>query len=330
MNQRPFGGTGLTVSELGLGCARIGGIFQAGSEDFADLIALAVERGVTFFDTADMYSQGESEALLGRVLRGRRDRVVLASKVGYKLPAQRRLIARVKPFVRPVVKLLGLKRENLPSSVRGQPSQDFTPAYVRRAVEGSLTRLRTDHLDFLQLHSPPREVIVAGAFREALEGLVREGKIRHWGIACDTVGDAEAALRQPGLAGVQITVNLLEQGALTALLPACARQRVGVIAREIFSNGLLLKSPPPADLASYVKTPEEGERRRRQLAALARLQQEHGVSAGQLAVQRALTAPGVSVALIGARTRAQLEGALAFAQGPRVPVEALTAIGAVA
>src|SRR5690349_6530567 len=99
MNEQQFGTTALRVSTLGLGCARIGGIFQRDSRSFVDLLAAARDRGINFFDTADMYSQGESEALIGRTFRRKRDRIVIATKVGYCLPAQRKLIARIKPIV---------------------------------------------------------------------------------------------------------------------------------------------------------------------------------------------------------------------------------------
>src|SRR5688572_29679636 len=106
MKVRKFGNTSLEVSELGLGCARIGGIFKNDPATFVKILSTARDSGINFFDTADMYSQGESEMLLGRAFRRRRDQVIIASKVGYCLPAQRQLIARVKPFVRPLIRLL--------------------------------------------------------------------------------------------------------------------------------------------------------------------------------------------------------------------------------
>src|SRR5215831_20885069 len=106
MKLRSFGSTGLRVSEIGLGCARIGGIFQQDPRGFANLLAAAYDRGIRFFDTADIYSQGESETLVGKAFKGRRHEVVIATKAGYVLPAQRQLIARIKPLVRPLIKAL--------------------------------------------------------------------------------------------------------------------------------------------------------------------------------------------------------------------------------
>src|SRR5262245_32719749 len=138
MELRPFGNTSLRVSEFGLGCARIGGVFQSGSRGFLDLLAFAFDSGVTFFDTADMYSQGESESLIGKAFRRKRDRIVIASKAGYSLPSRQRWAGRVKPLLRPMVRLLKIRREQLSSGSRGSLSQDFSPAYLRSAVEGSL------------------------------------------------------------------------------------------------------------------------------------------------------------------------------------------------
>src|SRR6187402_3935541 len=116
MEMRAFGDTDLKVSELGFGCARIGGVFQGDTQSFVRLLAVARDGGINFFDTADMYSQGESEALLGRVFGKRRSDVIITTKAGYSLPGRRRLAGRLKPLLRPLIKALGIKREQLPSA----------------------------------------------------------------------------------------------------------------------------------------------------------------------------------------------------------------------
>ena len=108
--KRRFGRTDLEVSGFGLGCARIGGIFQRDAADYLELLSAALDAGINFFDTADIYSQGESESLLGRAFRRRRNEVILASKAGYVLPLQRRTVARIKPLVRPFLRLIRLRR----------------------------------------------------------------------------------------------------------------------------------------------------------------------------------------------------------------------------
>ncbi len=307
MELRQFGKTELRVSPLGLGCARIGGIFQAGPGDFVTLLRAAFDSGINFFDTADMYSQGESEVLLGRALRGVRDQVVIASKAGYVLPAQRRMIARVKPLVRPLIRLLKLRRENLPAGVRGAPTQEFSPAHLQRAVEASLRRLRTDRLDLFQLHSPPLGVIERGEWLPAVEALLRQGKIRYFGIACDTPEDALAAIRQPLVSSVQVTIHLLEQRALEALLPAAREKQIAVIAREVLANGLLVKKPEELDLARYCSSPEQARLRADQLRAARETAERSGCSLPQLALQFVRGLEGVPVALLGVSTESQLE-----------------------
>src|SRR5260370_3491910 len=103
MQYRRFGTTALTTSAVGFGCARIGGVFQDSSRtEIVALLRRALGEGITFFDTADMYAQGESERLVGEAFRNDRDRVVIASKFGYRLPAQKQLINQVKPLLQPL------------------------------------------------------------------------------------------------------------------------------------------------------------------------------------------------------------------------------------
>src|SRR6266511_904060 len=136
---RPFGRTDLTVSEVGFGCSRIGGIFQgANRADYARVLRRALDAGVTFFDTADMYCNGESEEILGEAFAGIRQRVVLASKAGYCVPAQRQLARRIKPLLRPVIRLARLRRQALPVAVSGALTQNFSPSYLTKSVESSL------------------------------------------------------------------------------------------------------------------------------------------------------------------------------------------------
>src|SRR5215813_12136506 len=111
MRYNQFGTTQLRVSEIGIGCARFGGVFQSvTAAEVRRTLAQAMEQGINYFDTSDMYSQGESERLLGQAVRGQRARVVLATKVGYCLPTRRKLVSRVKPLVRPIIQRLGIKR----------------------------------------------------------------------------------------------------------------------------------------------------------------------------------------------------------------------------
>jgi aryl-alcohol dehydrogenase-like predicted oxidoreductase len=306
MQLRDFGNTALRVSEFGLGCARIGGVFQANPKGFLDLLAFAYDSGITFFDTADMYSQGESESLLGKALRGKREHIVIASKAGYSLSSRSRWAGRVKPLLRPLVRLLNVRREQLPSTTRGALSQDFSPKHLISAVEGSLRRLRTDYLDLLQLHSPPAEVVARGEWLPALEELKRSGKIRYWGVAVDDVEAGEAALLWPGASSLQFTLNLFERAGGERLFPAAGARGVGGIARECLANGLLVKPREEIDLKKYCSSPEQEVQRAQQLEELWREKESSGGSV----LRRALTYPGsvagVSVTLLGVRNVDQL------------------------
>jgi aryl-alcohol dehydrogenase-like predicted oxidoreductase len=310
MERRPFGKTDLMVSRFGLGCARIGGIFQGDSTGFVDLLSAALEEGINFFDTADMYSQGESEALIGRAFRGARNRIVIASKAGYCLPQRRRLVALLKPILRPAIRRLGIRRDRLPSAARGALTQDFSAHYLRQAVEGSLRRLRTDHLDLFQLHSPPTEVLERGDWEPALEGLKQAGKIRYYGVACDTVEAGLVALRYPGVSSLQFTLNLLELRAAGELLPQAVARGVAGIARECLANGILAKRVEEIDLAAFTQSLEERQRKEEQLGECRQRAAEAGRSLTRMALEYVAGVEGVSVALLGARSVDQLRGLL--------------------
>jgi aryl-alcohol dehydrogenase-like predicted oxidoreductase len=306
---RPFGRTDLNVSTFGLGCARIGGIFKREPEEFVSLLSAALDAGISFFDTSDIYSQGESEKLIGRAFKQRRDRVVIATKAGYVLPSQRRIAARLKPFVRPAIRLLRLSRQHLPAAVRGSLAQDFSPAHLRRAVEGSLGRLGTDYLDLLQLHSPPADVVERGEWIGALDRLKAEGKIRYYGVSCDSVEAALAAVRHPGVSGLQVSISLLEREAVRVL--ASARERgIGIIARECLANGLLVKEVPPSEIRGYCQSDEEAAAKSIQLDKYRDAAREAGCTLTQLALRYVSTLDGVSVTLIGVSSLAQLHALL--------------------
>jgi aryl-alcohol dehydrogenase-like predicted oxidoreductase len=316
---RAFGKTDLRVSAYGLGCARIGGIFQRDSSGFVELLCAAHDAGINFFDTADMYSQGESEALLGRAFRRRRGQVIIASKAGYCLPTRRRLAARLKPLLRPVIQLLKIRRDRLPVGTRGALSQDFSPRYLRQAVEGSLRRLRTDYLDLFQLHSPPTSVVERGEWEPALEALKRAGKIRYYGVACDTVETGLAALRYPGVSSLQFTLNLLERRAVDTLLPQARAKGAAFIARECLSNGLLVKRADEVDLAGYWATADEQTAKEEELAKYRRLAVDSNRPLARLALEYVGGVEGVSVSLLGARSVEQLRGLLGHLRRPEAP-----------
>jgi aryl-alcohol dehydrogenase-like predicted oxidoreductase len=311
MERIRFGTTDLFVSDVGFGCARLGGFFQSADKgDMVRTLREALAAGVTFYDTSDMYTQGESEQVLGEAFHGVRDQVVIASKFGYCLPAQRQLLSRVKPLVKPLVQKLGIRREHLPSAIRGSLAQNFSPSYVVHAVEQSLRRLKTDHLDLCQLHSPPAEVLAQGDFLAPLQLLQRQGKIRYYGVSCERTSDAQLCLRLAGISSLQLRMSLLDQSALPAAVEQAAAQGVAVIARECFAGGLLAKPAEALDLDALLPDEAGREAKRQEISALRAVAERSGRSLPELALQFIRSAEGVSVTLVGMRTSAHLADTL--------------------
>jgi aryl-alcohol dehydrogenase-like predicted oxidoreductase len=222
------------------------------------------------------------------------------------------LAARLKPLLRPVIKLMKIRRDRLPAGTRGALAQDFSPAYLRKAVEGSLRRLRTDYLDLFQLHSPPTEIIERGEWEPELEALKRSGKIRYYGIAVDTADAGVAALRFPGVSSLQFTLNLIDERALAEVLPKARAKGVAFIARETLANGLLVKREGEIDLEAYCQ-PGELAAKEAALAKYRRLAADSGRPLASLALEYVRKVEGVSVSLVGARSVEQLRGLLADA-----------------
>ncbi len=208
MKTRVFDKTGVNVSEVGLGCWQLGGADWGNLEEKAalEILAAAVDSGVTFFDTADVYGGGRSESLIGRFLRGRRERVFLATKLG--------------------------RTANL------YPNH-YSEAALRSATEASLRRLGVEALDLTQLHCVPTEVLRRGEVFDWLRKLQREGKIRHFGASVESMDEALLCLQHDGLASLQIIFNLFRQKPTKALFPAAKQKRVAIIVRLPLASGLL-------------------------------------------------------------------------------------------
>jgi aryl-alcohol dehydrogenase-like predicted oxidoreductase len=235
-----------------------------------------------------------------------RDKVITASKVGYSLPSRRKWVSRVKPLVRPIIKKLGLKRSQLPSGFGGALSQNFEPTYIIQAVEQSLKRLKTDYLDLYQLHSPPAEVIRKGEFLPVLEKLKQQGKIRYYGIACDTVDDALVALQYNTISSVQMPINLLDQEALDEALPKAATANIAVIARGCYGGGFLAKPMAELNLEELANNAVERERKERAIAFYDQFALNQGQKLPELALHFVLAQPQVTVTLLGMRTQQHL------------------------
>lgn len=199
----------LSVSVVGLGCNNFGGRLDEAAT--LRVVDAALDAGVNFFDTADTYGGTDSETFLGRVLEGRRDRVVLATKFGSKIDDARAGGAR--------------------------------PEYIRRAVEDSLRRLRTDHIDLYQLHRPDPEVPIAetlGALSELVEqGTVREVGSSNFDRAQLEEAESIAAAGGARFVSVQNEYSLLRREAELEVLPTCARLGIAFLPYFPLFSGLL-------------------------------------------------------------------------------------------
>lgn len=208
MNARTFGKTGIRVSEMGLGCWQLGGADWGNLEDriALDILSAAVDAGVDFFDTADVYGNGRSETLIGRFLKERRPKVFAATKLG--------------------------RTANL------YPDK-YTEAGVRAATEASLKRLGVSALDLTQLHCIPAAEMRRGDVFEWLRQLQSEGKIRHFGASVESMEEALLCIEQPGLASLQIIFNIFRQKPIAALFPKAKEKGVAIIVRLPLASGLL-------------------------------------------------------------------------------------------
>jgi aryl-alcohol dehydrogenase-like predicted oxidoreductase len=315
MKFKEFGKTGMTVSEIGFGGSRIGGFFadKSGGKDALGVLRKALDSGITFYDTADMYAQGESETLIGAAFRGRREQVVIATKGGFCLPAQRNLMKRIKPLVRPIVRALGLKRARLPAGISGKLSQDFSPPYLTRALESSLKRLQTDYVDLYQLHSPDAQFMQSSAFDEALQTLEKlkgQGKLRFYGVATEVPEDAPFCLSAPGISSLQLGFGLLDLQALDQGTLAAAEARgLAIIARGCFAGGLLKDSLDEAQLKAATS-------KWQRVLALRSLSKNMGRSVLDAALQFCRDTPAVNVTLLGMRIESQLRDNLRYVAAP--------------
>jgi aryl-alcohol dehydrogenase-like predicted oxidoreductase len=281
-----LGKSGLDVSRICFGTWQFGGDW--GSVERDDAIAAvraALDQGITFFDTAQAYGFGDSEALLAEGLGDdiHRDDVVVATKGG-------------------------LRR------VGGDVQRDASPEFLREGVEQSLGHLGVDAIDLYQVHWPDRDT----PFEEtgaALKELKDEGKIRHVGVSNFSPAEMDALSGTIEVETDQPPFNLFNRGIEEDVLPYCREQDIGLLVYGPLSHGLLSGSFDPAKLADddwrRGHEPFAGENLERNLGVVARLEEfaeQRGHTLPQLAVAWVLAQPGVHVAITGARRPAHIEG----------------------
>jgi aryl-alcohol dehydrogenase-like predicted oxidoreductase len=293
MDYRPLGRTGVMVSPLCLGTMNFGD--PTSEADSIAIIDRALEAGINFMDTANVYNAGESERIVGRALRqsGRRDAVVLATKV----------YGEMGP---------------------GPNERGVSRLHIIKACEDSLRRLQTDHIDLYQMHRPSLSVPIDETLR-ALDDLVRAGKVRY--IGCSTypawmVMEALATSERYGLAryvSEQPPYNLLDRRVENELIPLCQKYGLAVLPWSPLAGGILAgRYPLDAEAPEDSRAARAGElfrarvtRRGREVAAeVAHMARERGLTAAQLALLWVKDQPGVTAPIIGPRTLAHLEEAL--------------------
>ena len=272
MNYRPLGNSGLMVSELGFGCMSLGDR----EEDNTRLINRALDLGINFFDTADLYGNGMNERMLGRALKGRRDEALIATKVGNQL-------------------------------IAGSPGDPLTPApvwnpgrdYIIKAVEKSLERLQTDRIDLYQLHGGTLEDPIDETI-SAFETLKEQGKILHYGISSIRPAVIREWTARSRMVSVMMQYSLLDRRPEENCLELLGNAGIGVLARGCLARGLLVGKPPAAYL-DYSCSEVEGA-----AAAIHSLSGKFR-SPGQAALQFVLSHTAISSAIVGFRTPGQLE-----------------------
>lgn len=315
METRALGRTGRQVGVVGLGCWQLGSDWgTVGEDDALAVLDAAVEAGVTFLDTADVYGDGRSETIIGRFLRSRPDAgLTVATKMG----------RRASPHV----------------------PEAFTAQAFRAWTDRSRANLGVDTLDLVQLHCPPTPVFSGDAVYDALDALVADGTMRAYGVSVETCDEALTAIARPGVATVQIILNAFRLKPLEAVLPAAARAGVGIIARVPLASGLLsgrydeTTTFAADDHRTYNRHGEAfdvgetfsgvpydvGVAAAREVAALA----PDGVPTAAFALRWVIDQPGVSVVIPGARNAAQARGNAAAADVAPLDDAALAAVRSV-
>ena len=298
MNHRTLGHTGVQVSPLCLGAMMFGAWGNTDHEDSIRIIHAALDAGINFIDTADVYSAGESEEIVGKALAGRREDVVLATKF----------------------------HGTMSEGGRDPNRRGNSRRWIIQEVENSLTRLKTDWIDLYQVHRPEPDTDIEETLG-ALSDLVHQGKIRYLGSStfpASQVVEAQWVARDRGLQRFvceQPPYSLLVRGVEEDLLPTARRHHMGVIPWSPLAGGWLSggwrkgQDAPQSTRAQRLPARYDlslpGNQRKLEAAdALARLAEESGVSLIHLAIAFVIRHPAVTAAIIGPRTIEQLESQL--------------------
>ena len=209
MKYRILGKTGLQISEISLGTWQVGGKWgsEFSFENADKILNTAIDNGVNFIDTADVYSNGLSEQAVGKIVRSRSEEVYVATKCGRQLQPHTNTSYQVKA--------------------------------LRKFVEASLSNMKLDRIDLMQLHCPPTEVYYRPELFYLFDELVKEGKVRSYGVSVEKVEEALKAIEYEGVSTVQIIFNMFRQRPSELFFREAKAKNVGIIARVPLASGLL-------------------------------------------------------------------------------------------
>jgi aryl-alcohol dehydrogenase-like predicted oxidoreductase len=307
MNRKKLGKSGLETTVMGVGLWAIGGETWGSVNDreSLDMIDAALDQGINFYDTADVYGNGHSEEVLGKAMKKRRDKFILATKIGWQ----------------------GFDGE------KSRSAYD-TVKKLKDGVKTNLKRLDTEYIDLIQNHINFREKNME-IFVQGFEELCKEGLVRAYGVSTsdfeyvkDFVGLGKAC------ASVQVDYSILNRTAEADIFPFCLKNKIGIIVRGALAMGILTgKFSSDAKFEEsdfrnrWVNTPEEREIFLKDLDKVEKLKAlAKGRTLAQLALQFTMAHPAVTVVIPGAKTRAQLADNLKAVQLPPLSAGDLTAI----
>ncbi len=282
MEYKKLGKSDLNISRIGFGCMSL----HPEQKDFTDIIDLAIDKGINYFDTADLYDKGGNETMLGKIFKGRRDKVIIGSKAGNQWRAD-------------------------------GSGWDWNPRkeYILKCAEGSLKRLQTDYIDLFMLHGGTMQDDIMESI-EAFEILLSQGKIRYYGLSSIRPNVIRTHVEYGKVVSVMTQYSLLDRRPEEYTLDLLYKNNIGVLVRGSVASGLLVDKPAKPYLdhdmesvsiaASAVKHVADGKR-----------------TPSQTAIGYVLQHPAVTSAVVGMRTKKQLEEAVATLATPSLSAEEL-------
>lgn len=275
MQYKELGKSDLNISRIGYGCMSL----HPEQEDFADMIDMAIDAGINYFDTADLYDKGGNETMLGKIFKGRRDKVIIGSKAGNQW--------------RP-----------------DGSGWDWNPRkeYILKCAEGSLRRLQTDYIDLFMLHGGTMQDDIMESI-EAFEILLKQGKIRYYGLSSIRPNVIRTHVDYGKVVSVMTQYSLLDRRPEEYTLPLLQQNNIGVLVRGSVASGLLVDKPAKPYLDHSSESVAMAAAAMKEISGDQR-------SSAQTAIRYVLQHPAVTSVVVGMRTQQQIEDAVATLATP--------------